>query len=95
MRYYFVNKKDTNDEYIFDLVESEWLSAEMMSFTYTSLKDNHVIEKAKLYITKTAGRYFSSFDKVTWKKIPRQEIPRHIVNINQNILYIGVLDPLG
>jgi biotin carboxyl carrier protein len=90
MRYYFVNKKDFDEEFIFDLVESEWLSPEMMSFAYALLKDNEVIEKKKLYITKTAGRYFSSFDMVTWKKIPRQDIPRHIVNINQEYsLYRG------
>lgn len=90
MRYYLVNKKDSEEEFIFDLVESEWLSPERMSFTYSLVKDNQVIETKKLYITKTAGRYFSSFDMITWKKIPRQEIPRHIVNINQEYsLYRG------
>lgn len=90
MRYYLVNKKKAEEEFIYDLVESEWVGPNVMSFTYSLLKDNEVIDTKKIYIGKTAGRYFSSFDQITWKKIPRQEIPRHIVNVNQEYsLYRG------
>ena len=95
MRYYLINKKDPEEEFIYDLVQSEWISANVMGFTYSMLKDNEVIDTKKIYIGKTAGRYFSSSDQITWKKIPRQEIPRHIVNINQEYSLFRGFKPSG
>ena len=35
-----------------------------------------------VYVRKLAGSYFSSFDKKRWKKLARQELPKHIVNVD-------------
>ena len=81
MRTYLID--DDNNEYIVDLVKVIKHSSELFEFHYTTVQDNKVADQRMVYVRKLAGSYFGSFDKKQWKKLARQELPKHIVNIDK------------
>jgi len=87
MRYYLI---ENENEYVIDLTKTEVHSSELVEFEFSTLKDNELINKKNVFVKKLAGQYFASFDRQCWNKIPRQNMPRKMVNVDKVIeLYRG------
>ncbi len=81
MRTYLIDSE--NNEYKIDLSKTIVHSSELVEFEFSTISENEIINKERVYIRKLAGNYFSSVDNNSWQKMARQHQPQKMLNVNQ------------
>jgi len=74
---------EDKNELVIDITRTIVHSSEMVEFHYAMLEDNNFVKEEKIFVRRLSGQYFSSFDKVCWKKLARQDLPKHISDIDK------------
>jgi biotin carboxyl carrier protein len=92
MRYYFI---DTDDEYIVDLSRCKVHSPEMVEYTFSHIDDDKIYGPQQVYIRQLAGKYFSSLDGVSWKKLAKQHMPTEMLNVDRVMKMYRGFKPSG
>ena len=88
MRYYLLDAE--KGEHVIDLTKTKVHSADMVEFDFSLKVGCELKEKETIFIRQLIGSYFVSTDGISWRKIPRQNLPGKILNVNQNLdLYRG------
>lgn len=81
MRSYLIDSE--NNEYIVDLTKTIKHSSELVEFEFSSIKENEIIDREKVFIRKLAGNYYCSFDNKAWRKLARQHVPSKVLNVDK------------
>ena len=81
MRTYLIDS-DSN-EYKIDLTRTTIHTSDLVEFEFSTLINNELVDKKRIYIRKLAGSYFCSEDNVHWQKMARQHVPRKMLNVNK------------
>lgn len=80
MRTYLIND---NEEVIVDLTRTKVHEYNLVEFDFSTLKDGERSLHETMWLKKICGQYFISRDQRTWKKIPRQDLPSRVVNVDR------------
>ncbi len=83
MRTYLID--DEKNEIVIDLTKTIRHSSELLEFEFSSLENQELIKKQRIFVRKLGRQYFVSEDNQRWKKLARQEMPG--VMLNKNIVY--------
>lgn len=81
MRTYLID--DEGKELIIDLSRTKVHSYDRVEFKYSTLVDNKIINDQTVHVRKLCGQYFVSTDQISWKKIPRQDLPSKMLNVDK------------
>lgn len=81
MRTYLID--DESNEIIIDLTRTKVHAYDSVEFKYSTLIENKIVNDQTVYIRKLCGQYFVSTDQIGWKKIPRQDLPSKMLNVNK------------
>src|SRR5690606_12507074 len=81
MRTYLIDE-DKNDV-IIDLTKVINHSSELVEFHYQTLNDNKVVHTNKVFLRKLCGQFFASTDNKSWRKVPKQDLPKKVLNVNK------------
>ncbi|MDD0854476.1 biotin/lipoyl-binding protein [Halobacteriovorax sp. GB3] len=81
MRTYLIDA-DKN-EVIVDLTRTKKHSSELVEFEYSTIEDNKITNRQIIFVRRLAGQYFVSKDNKSWKKIPRQDLPKKMLNVDR------------
>lgn len=88
MRTYFID--DELDEHIIDLEKTLEHSHELIEFNFSTFVGVGREKEQRVFVRKLAGLYFVSFDNKKWERIPRQKLPKEVLNVNRHYaLYRG------
>ena len=79
MRTYLIND---NEEVIVDLTRTKVHDHSLVEFDFSTLKDGERSLHETMWLRKLCGQYFISKDQKSWKKIPRQDLPSRVVNVD-------------
>lgn len=80
MRTYLIND---NEEVIVDLTRTKVHEYNLVEFDFSTLKDGERSLHETMWLKKICGQYFISRDQRIWKKIPRQDLPSRVVNVDR------------
>ncbi len=81
MRTYLID--NDNNEIIIDLTRTRVHSHELVEFEYSAVQENEVVQREQIFVRKLAGRYFASNDNKRWTRLAKQNLPTHILNVDQ------------
>lgn len=81
MRTYLID--DESKEIIIDLTRTKVHNFDYVEFNYATLQENKITNTETVFVRKLCGQYFVSRDQVAWKKIPRQDLPPKMLNVNK------------
>ncbi|WP_034728197.1 hypothetical protein, partial [Bacteriovorax sp. BSW11_IV] len=81
MRTYLIDEE--KNDVIIDLTKVINHSSELVEFHYQTITDNKVDHKNIVYIRKLCGQFFASNDNKSWRKVPKQDLPRKVLNVNK------------
>jgi biotin carboxyl carrier protein len=81
MRTYLID--DEQNEIIVDLTRTKVHDYNLVEFDYSTLEDNTLTNEQTIWVKKVSGQYFVSPDQIHWKKIPRQDLPSRMINVNK------------
>lgn len=79
MRTYLIND---DNEIIVDLTRTKVHDYNLVEFHYSTVENNEKTHESKVWVRKVSGQYFVSFDEKSWKKIPRQDMPSRMINVD-------------
>lgn len=80
MRTYLID--DEGKELVIDLTRTTIHSYDNVEYSYSTIQDNQVVNEQVVHVRKLCGQYFISTDKIAWKKIPRQDLPSRMINVD-------------
>ena len=80
MRTYLID--DDGNEIIVDLTRSKVHKYDLVEFDYSTIENNEVTNSETVFVRKLSGQYFVSLDQKRWKKIPRQDLPSRMLNVD-------------
>ena len=80
MRTYLID--DNGNEIIVDLTRTKVHQDDYVEFDYSTIQDNKITHSQTVFVTKSSGQYFVSTDQKRWKKIPRQDLPSRMLNVD-------------
>ncbi len=80
MRTYLIND---NEEIIVDLTRTKVHEYNLVEFDFSTLVEGERKLHETMWLKKICGQYFISTNKTSWKKIPRQDLPSRIVNVDK------------
>ncbi len=92
MRYYFI---DTDNEYIVDLNKCKIHSPEMVEYTFNHIDKNKVFGPQKVFVRQMAGKYYTSLDSISWKRVAKQDMPTEMLNVNRVMKMYRGFKPSG
>ena len=81
MRTYLID--DDGNEIIVDLTMTKVHQDDYVEFHYSTIQENKITHEQIMYVTRSSGQYFVSTDQKRWKKIPRQDLPSRMLNVNK------------
>ncbi len=82
MRYYLLGPE--NKEFVIDLKRTTRTSAHAVEYEYQAVSSKgEILHQDKIYLKRLASRFFVSNDGIKWERISRQDLPEHILNINE------------
>ena len=82
MRYYLVGPE--NKEITIDLIRTTRRSAHEVEYDFQAVDAKGVVRNTKkVYLKKLAFRYFVSNNGTHWERITKQDLPDHILNVNE------------
>lgn len=81
MRTYLID--DDGNEIIVDLTRTKVHQDDYVEFDYSTIQDNKMTNKQTMFVRKSSGQYFVSTDEKRWKKIPRQDLPSRMLNVDK------------
>ncbi len=81
MRTYLID--DDGNEIIVDLTRTKVHQDDFVEFEYCTIQENQITNKEIVFVRRSSGQYFVSVDKKRWKKIPRQDLPSRMLNVNK------------
>lgn len=81
MRTYLID--NDKNEIIIDLTRTRVHSHELVEFEYSAVQENEVVQREQIFVRKLAGRYFASNDNKRWTRLAKQNLPTHILNVDQ------------
>lgn len=88
MRTYLIDHEQ--NELIVDLTKTIKHSSELVEFEYSTIAENQVVDRQRIFVRKLAGQYFTSTDNIRWKKMARQQLPSELLNVDRVFkLYYG------
>ena len=93
MRTYLID--DEANEIIVDLTRSKVHDYNLVEFDYSTIQENKVTNKQTIWVKKVSGQYFVSPDQRTWKKIPRQDLPSRMINVDTTYKIFRGYKPSG
>ena len=93
MRTYLID--DEGKEIIVDLTRSKVHDYNLDEFDYQTHEDNKQTNKETMWVKKVSGQYFVSNDQKNWAKIPRQDLPSRMINVNTTYSIFRGFKPSG
>ena len=81
MRTYLID--DDGNEIIVDLTRTKVHRDDYVEFHYSTIQENKITHEQIMFVTKSSGQYFVSTDQKRWKKIPRQDLPSRMLNVDK------------
>ncbi len=80
MRTYLID--DDGNEIIVDLTRTKVHQDDFVEFEYSTIQENKITNQQIVFVRRSSGQYFVSTDQKRWKKIPRQDLPSRMLNVN-------------
>ena len=93
MRTYLID--DEANEIIVDLTRTKIHAYNLVEFDYSTIQDNELSNKQTIWVKKVSGQYFVSSDQKSWKKIPRQDLPSRMINVDTTYKIFRGYKPSG
>lgn len=80
MRYYLIDNE--NNEHVIDITNTKRITPQLIEFKFYSKEGTKLNNGKTIFIRQLAGEYFASEDRKKWNKIPLEELPQKILNID-------------
>ena len=93
MRTYLID--NDGNEIIVDLTRTTVHAYNLVEFGYSTLEENKLTNKQTIWLRKVSGQYFVSTDQKAWKKIPRQDLPSRMINVDRTYSIFRGYKPSG
>jgi len=81
MRTYLIDEE--SNEVIVDLNKTIIHNSDLVQFVFGTLEDNKLTNEQNIYVRKLAGAFFCSLDNKRWEKIPKEDLPPIMLNVNR------------